>query len=38
MAFKSTEEIKPFENHIYLSSPTMYGGEARYMMEAYGTN
>ena len=35
MAFKKTSDIKPFDNHIYLSSPTMHGEEARYMMEAY---
>ena len=38
MAFKSAAEIVPFEKHIYLSSPTMHGEEARYMMEAYDTN
>ena len=30
--------IKPFEKKIYLSSPTMHGDEAKYMMEAYETN
>ena len=38
MAFKNASDIKPFEKHIYLSSPTMHGDEARYMMEAYETN
>lgn len=38
MAFKETSDIKPFEEHIYLSSPTMHGLEAEYMMEAYNTN
>lgn len=38
MAFKKTSDIKPFDNHLYLSSPTMHGEEARYMMEAYETN
>ena len=38
MAFKNTSDIKPLEKHIYLSSPTMHGDEARYMMEAYETN
>ena len=38
MAFKNTSDIKPFEKRIYLSSPTMHGDEARYMMEAYETN
>ncbi len=30
--------IKPFEKKIWLSSPTMHGEEAKYMMEAYETN
>ena len=30
--------IKPFEKKIWLSSPTMHGEEAQYMMEAYETN
>lgn len=38
MAFRKPSHISPFENHIYLSSPTMHGDEARYMMEAYETN
>ena len=38
MAFKGAEKIKPFEKHVYLSSPTMHGEEAEYMMEAYNTN
>ena len=38
MAFTSSAGIKPFEKHIYLSSPTMHGDEARYMMEAFETN
>ena len=38
MAFKKTSDITPFEKRIYLSSPTMHGDEARYMMEAYETN
>ena len=38
MAFKKTSTITPFEKCIYLSSPTMHGDEARYMMEAYETN
>ncbi len=28
----------PFENKLYLSSPTMHGEELRYMREAYETN
>ena len=31
-------DIKPFEQKIYLSSPTMHGGELKYMQEAYETN
>ena len=38
MAFKDSGTIKPFENKVWLSSPTMHGDEARYMMEAYETN
>lgn len=30
--------IKPFENKIWLSSPTMHGEEMKYMKEAYDTN
>ncbi len=38
MSFKADPSLKPFEKHIYLSSPTMHGEEAEYMMEAYNTN
>ena len=38
MAFKENNTIKPFENKVWLSSPTMHGDEAKYMMEAYETN
>ena len=38
MAFKKTTDIRPFDKRLYLSSPTMHGDEARYMMEAYETN
>ena len=38
MAFKDNGNIKPFEKKIWLSSPTMHGDEAKYMMEAYDTN
>lgn len=31
-------EIKPFENKIWLSSPTMHGEELRFMTEAHLTN
>lgn len=30
--------IQPFENKIWLSSPTMHGDELKYMQEAYDTN
>ena len=38
MAFKDSGNIKPFDQKIWLSSPTMHGPEAEYMMEAYNTN
>ena len=31
-------ELKPFENKIWLASPTMHGDEIRYVQEAYETN
>ncbi len=31
-------EIKPFENKVWLSSPTMHGEEIEYVREAYETN
>ena len=31
-------QIKPFENKIWLSSPTMHGEEIEYVKEAYETN
>ena len=30
--------IKPFENKVWLSTPTMHGEELQYMTEAYETN
>lgn len=30
--------MKPFDNKIWLSSPTMHGDELKYMTEAYETN
>ena len=30
--------FKPFENKIWLSSPTMHGDELKYMQQAYETN
>ncbi len=35
---KEEHKIKPFENKVWLASPTMHGDEAKYMMEAYETN
>lgn len=31
-------EIRPFEQKVWLSSPTMHGDEIKYMTEAYETN
>lgn len=31
-------KIKPFENKIWLASPTMHGDELKYVTEAYETN
>ena len=33
-----TDEVKPFDTRVYLSSPTMHGDELKYMTEAYQTN
>ena len=38
MAFDKTKSIRPFENKIWLSSPTMHGDELKYMQEAFETN
>ena len=38
MAFKESSDIKPISSHVWLSSPTMYGPERTYMLEAYETN
>ncbi len=38
MAFIAPSAIKPFEKKLWLSSPTMHGGELEYMREAYETN
>ena len=38
MSFKSNSDIKPFDHRVWLSSPTMHGEEALYMMEAFNTN
>jgi len=34
----NTREFTPFENKIWLSTPTMHGDELKYMTEAYETN
>ncbi|MCD8115898.1 MAG: aminotransferase class V-fold PLP-dependent enzyme [Oscillospiraceae bacterium] len=34
----NTREFTPFENKLWLSSPTMHGEESQYMKEAYDTN
>lgn len=31
-------EIRPFENKVWLSTPTMHGDEIKYVQEAYETN
>ena len=36
--FKDSPGISPLSSHLWLSSPTMHGLEAEYMMEAYETN
>ena len=38
MAFNNSDNIKPFESRIWLSSPTMHGSEMEYMAEAFNTN
>ncbi len=35
---KSLGNIKPFEEKVWLSSPTMHGDELKYMTEAFETN
>lgn len=32
------EEVIPFDNKVFLASPTMHGEELKYMTEAYSTN
>ena len=32
------KDIKPFENKVWLSSPTMHGEEIEFVKEAYETN
>lgn len=38
MAFDFTQNLTPFENKVWLASPTMHGDELEYMKEAYDTN
>ena len=36
--FNKSKKVAPFENKLWLSSPTMHGDELKYMQEAYETN
>lgn len=36
--FRKTNKYKPFEDKLWLSSPTMHGSEIEYVKEAYETN
>ena len=36
--FIRKDDLKPFEKKIWLASPTMHGGELKYVTEAYETN
>lgn len=36
--YNKETKIKPFENKLWLASPTMHGEELKYMQEAYETN
>ena len=36
--YQKTNDIKPFEKKVWLSSPTMHGEEIKYITEAYETN
>ncbi len=38
MAFDFSKKVVPFENKIWLASPTMHGEELKFMKEAYDTN
>lgn len=33
-----TKQFTPFENKVWLASPTMHGEEMKYVTEAYETN
>lgn len=36
--FKNREELQPFQEKVWLSSPTMHGDEIKYILKAYETN
>lgn len=38
MLYNKSNKVVPFENKIWLASPTMHGEELKYMQEAYETN
>ena len=38
MAFYFSKKVVPFENKVWLASPTMHGEELKFMKEAYDTN
>ena len=38
MAFTADEKFAPFEQKVWLATPTMHGEELTYMTEAYATN
>ena len=38
MLEKEVNTVKPFEQKVWLSSPTMHGDELEYVKEAYDTN
>ena len=38
MAFHKSNNITPFDQKLWLSSPTMHGDELKYMQEAFETN
>lgn len=38
MAFDFSKKVVPFENKVWLASPTMHGEELKFMQEAYDTN
>lgn len=38
MLGNEAKTITPFENKVWLSSPTMHGDELKYVTEAYETN